>query len=210
MSNRFVVEESAFEVISRADVKDFNPNHDPDNGEFTSGGGDSGLTKVDGDFTQEEKDQVREYQNGSDINGHLRDLDNPKAYDFQKTHARNSLNKKQLAAMDSAIAKSKLKEDTVLYRGVPKILLDVPLVKGETFKDPAYVATTAEKKIAGGFGDVIEIHAPAGTNALDVSGMLQDKSRYHQGEHILARGLTYRVDQTEPLVLTIVKSKENK
>jgi hypothetical protein len=196
-------------------VFDFNPNHDPDNGRFTSGSGgglgsgavkveNKSLTKVSGEFTQNEIDHVRNYQQGAAINGHLRDLNSPT--DFVREIAKNNLDKNQLAAMDSAIAKSRLKEDTTLYRGVNKLLINVPGV-GETFTDPAFASTTTDKRVAAGFGDVVQINAPAGTHAVDVSDMLKDRAHYSQGEHILARGTTYRVDQLEPLVLTIVKQR---
>jgi len=184
--------------------EDFNPHHkpggSPEGGQFTSGTGEAEVD-VDGDYTDEEKEQIREYQNGAGINGYLRSANDPDAYDFEKSIAKQQLNspqmRKQMSALDSAIARGKLKNDTTLYRGVNRKLFKYGPA-GSTFTDPAYVATTTDKGISSGFGDRVEIRVKRGTRALDVTKALGTGNRYTQREYMLGRGQKFRVVSNTP------------
>lgn len=196
----------------RDDQGQFSESGGGDGGGASEGGGDAAASPVSSsqDYTKEEREQVREYQNGAAINGYLRDANNPKAPAFVQAIARQKLEtpqmKRQLAALDSAIGKGSLTESVTLYRGINLVLIDLPDV-GKTFKDPAFAATSTSEKIAGGFGTIFEIHAPKGTSALDVSAMLGSETRYDQKEIMLPRDLTYRVESRsdDRVILKIVK-----
>lgn len=190
--------------------------YDPDqprgeNGQWGSGGSNS--VHAGTDYTASELEQISEYQNGVGVNNLLRDSNDPNALSFVKSVAeqrlRDPLYRKQIEALDSAIDRGSLNEDTVLYRGVKGDLARMP-DEGETFTDHGYMATSHKEDVAKGFGDtVLEIHAPKGTKALDVNKALGSKSRYTQDEILLPRGLKLRVrSKTEKrVVVEVVKSK---
>jgi len=155
------------------------------------------------DYSQEEKDQAREYQNGSAVNGYLRDAESGS---FISSVAKQSLNspqsQRQIAALDSAIGKGLLKNDATLYRGVNFNLASFPDA-GQTFRDPAFVSTSANSRIASGFGSIVEIHAPAGTHAMDMSHALGDRSRYQQQEIMLGRNTKFKVVSKTPQKIVV-------
>src|SRR5262249_4265101 len=115
-------------------------------GQFASSGSEGGSSdsktvphSIKGDFTDGEKSEVREYQNGAAINGYLRDINDPNASVFGRRLAEQRLEESQwqnqMQALDSAIAKGTLTEDVTLWRGYPTALAtNIPEV-GETFTD---------------------------------------------------------------------------
>jgi len=186
----------------------FNPNHEPagspEGGQFSSGEGGASAeidaagvsVQVNSSYTDTEKQHIREYQNGASINGLLRDAESA-PFAFQQAVAqqrlRDPLYARQIQALDSAIDKGRLGQDTIFYRGINLALASMPA--SGVLKDPAFIAVTTDKSIAVGFGSVVEYAIPAGTHILDVSTALGDASRYAQKEFILPRGLTFAVSR---------------
>lgn len=107
--------------------------------------------------------------------------------------------------MDKAIESSTLKEDTTLYRAVPKEVVE-KLLDGATFTDPAYVSTSLSPNITSklhkelgmdkDYFTPIRIIAPKGTHALNVNATLKEDHEYSwQKEVILPRGVKFRVER---------------
>ena len=172
--------------------------------------GDSPLpaAKKDESFTEEELQQIREYQNGVGVNNLLRDANNPEAFEFQRSYAQESLKTplyaKQIAALDTATSKSVLEEATTLYRGVHPGLAKFPEV-GEEFTEHGFIATSLDPEIAKGFGALtVEIQLEKNDLALDVNKALGTKSRYEQKELLLPRGQRFKVVAKTPEKVTVV------
>lgn len=99
--------------------------------------------------------------------------------------------------IDSAIAKSVLTSDTVVYRGVNSSefagQLNV-LTSGESITDAAYVSTSGSLASAATFaggGSVMEVRLPKGSNALYTEGFSMN-SGAEEDEYILPRGTTFK------------------
>lgn len=99
--------------------------------------------------------------------------------------------KQTVAELDSAMAKSVIPEDVILYRG----LRDVSFAAGDVFVDPAYLSTTLDREIAeksfayGEGGKVLEIEVPAGSRGVYASGVAGGAEQ----EVTLPRGSTLHV-----------------
>lgn len=124
----------------------------------------------------------------------------------------------QLAQLDSLIAKAKVKQPIMVYRGVRTDQTDssgnvtqekwLPqLEPGTVLSDMGYVSTTSQAKVASTFGEsgsyegtdagtIFEIHIPAGANALSVSQVAIGLGRpedQDEGEVLLPRGSKFEV-----------------
>lgn len=132
-------------------------------------------------LTKEERTEVQHYtaEGYSTINERLRQ-------GFSSIHA---------ALIDSAIAKSVLTSDTVVYRGVNLTAftnkLDT-LQPGETITDKGFVSTSGSLATAATFsrGLVMEIRLPAGSRALYVEDFSASKGE-EEDEYLLPRGSTF-------------------
>jgi hypothetical protein len=99
--------------------------------------------------------------------------------------------------LDSLIAKSPSTKPAVLYRGAPASMFD-NLQPGDELADMAFVSTTTDKSVADGgiektfMGDaaLMELHAPAGTNMLDMD---KAGSSMGESEFLLPRGSRFQV-----------------
>lgn len=130
-------------------------------GEFTSGGGDKGVLTSGTELSDEEKFQLTEYlTSGEDLNPFLR-----------RGGELDDLTRDMVSGIDAAIGKHTLPKSTVLYRGVSG---DVgkkfeKLVPGQVISSLGYTSTTKTFERATEFGKVVmELQAPAGTNAFDM------------------------------------------
>lgn len=122
------------------------------------------------------------------INAGLRDPKGPAA----------TLKQPMVKDLDRAIGKSSLKEATVVYRGVSdlsKLGIDPATTKaGHTVKDPAYMSTSLNSKLAGKYagksGAVLKITAPKGARGASMGGI----SRWPKEHEVLfARGSGIKV-----------------
>ncbi len=102
--------------------------------------------------------------------------------------------------IDAAMESSRLPADVELWRGTrhPRRMFGDALdgdLTGATWTEDAYLSTTTDPEIAGGFagagqsepGVAMRITAPAGTGAVELSGP------YYEAELLLERGLELRV-----------------
>lgn len=149
-----------------------NPNHDPDNGQFSSGDGGSGGGDKDkgGGSGKAYKPNLGEraallYYTGlghAEINGALRRDEKP-----------NIAVRLAMHALDNAVANSKLVTDLTVYRG-SRGALDERLrtmQPGEMVEDKGFVSTSRIYEFAKAFagGTVMEIALQKGQSAIDVS-----------------------------------------
>ena len=115
--------------------------------------------------------------------------------------------------MDSALKRSELAADTLIYRGVgsdvaqAKLLTNGMLRVGDEFTDLAFGSSSVDRSVAVSFaggefsdGVVVELHAPAGTKGLWMgkwrtsAGAEKSISRYDtEAEFLLPRGTRFRV-----------------
>lgn len=84
--------------------------------------------------------------------------------------------KKTVDDLNSAIDKTKLSEDTTLYRGVARYAAEeMNLRVGQEISDGGFLSTSRERETAslfgGGQGYVFEINAPKGTPTLDMNNI---------------------------------------
>lgn len=149
------------------------------------GGGVSSPSLSDGEISALSFYKEEGY---SDINSALR---NGEEYDSNT-----------IDAIDSAISKSELTRDAVLYRGMNPDLIDY-MNEGEVFKDAGYVSTTKNPSTAEDFGIqfgrniMMEIHAPKGTNALHLD--LAIEAARDEKEFLLPRNSSFRIRSIETL-----------
>lgn len=123
-----------------------------------------------------------------------------------------------IKSIDTEVAKTSTPRDMVLFRGVTGVEKFDRLEKGDTFTDKGFVSTTTNRKSVAEFmstatggrfdsrpvekGVVLEISVPEGSNVLSVRNYFKGVSdRFgpssgilSEAEHILPRGLTFRVD----------------
>ena len=115
--------------------------------------------------------------------------------------------------VDSALKRSELAADTLIYRGVgsdvaqAKLLTNGMLRVGDEFTDLAFGSSSVDRSVAVSFaggefsdGVVVELHAPAGTKGLWMgkwrtsAGAEKSISRYDtEAEFLLPRGTRFRV-----------------
>lgn len=112
--------------------------------------------------------------------------------------------------LDNAIAASPLKTSKTLYRGTST----TPPSVGSVIVDDGYMSTSRSEKGAGYFlrgdGALWEIHAPAGTHALDIN----EGPNTHEQETVLPRGSSLRVrelirDENDRVTRVIADLLEN-
>lgn len=100
--------------------------------------------------------------------------------------------------LDSAIRKSEIPENTILYRGIRNMELKPEQIKpGMIHETPCYVSTTFDPDMAlshsAGNGVVFKIHAPKGTKGVRTDDLTPDIK--YEDEVLLARGVKYRFDK---------------
>jgi hypothetical protein len=111
-----------------------------------------------------------------------------------------------IAGLDSAMKKSTLSDDVLLYRGIsdPEEIFgeewdDDSDMSGLTWFDGSYASTSTQSDIARRFADegagvAMRILAPKGISAIGIEGVEKDsKIVKPESEILLNRGLTYRV-----------------
>lgn len=113
----------------------------------------------------------------------------------------NKANIKNVAAIDSAMKKVSLKDNTVVYRGAAN-KRNQKFNIGQTFVDPGFSSTSLSSTSAEGFlgdGDnvpyVMKITVPKGTNAV-MPGLNTgaSKSTAHESEILLPRNTKYKIN----------------
>lgn len=172
-----------------------NPNHDPDNGEFSSGaGGGSSKVTSGGDSIiggDKAKQAIAEYQNVSyaGINYRLR-------------------NQQELDAREKAVVKhldknmtDTLPEGTVLYRGM-RVSKSFNLTEGQVLQFDNYVSTSYNKKAAETFGKppagekgiVFSIKTSGNVKGMDMITKLGESSTTtKEKEFLLPRGSKFKI-----------------
>lgn len=116
----------------------------------------------------------------------------------------NAKNAASAAGLESALEKSTLSHDTVLYRGMA---MRDDVVPGAIVTDKGFMSTTTDENVANtvaqkqAFGSsgvlVLEIDTPAGTHAIDVNGIGGSPKHEHENEFILANGTSLQIDSVE-------------
>lgn len=137
-------------------------------------------------FTAAEKERLEFYVESSDaVNTVARTVDRKSWSAAQRA---------DITAMDNLLAKSVLKADTTVYRGIDSSILG-ELKPGAFFEDRGFVSTTSDLKTAGTFGNtILEIRVPAGTRAIN---MQRAAGLSEEAEILLERKLDFRVLRTE-------------
>jgi hypothetical protein len=106
--------------------------------------------------------------------------------------------------IDKAMAVSKLRDSVLVHRGVPSAegtfgpsAAGRTRFEGMTWKDNAFVSTSADRDIANHFaGEVImQVRVPRGTQAITLSGAKRES------EILLDRGLTFKVTGQTDVIL---------
>jgi hypothetical protein len=147
----------------------------------------------------------------SDVNNYLRTKAEPELGSVNDT-------KEIIESMDKEIAQTSAPRDMVLFRGVTGVEKFENLKVGQTFTDKGFVSTTTNRATVTEFmstasgerfdsrpvqkGFVLEINVPEGEKVFSVRNYFKGVSdRYgpsegilSESEHILPRGLTFRVD----------------
>lgn len=106
----------------------------------------------------------------------------------------NATADRDIAALDKLMARSRLPEDVVVWRGAALADMGVPegSAVGHTWVDPGFVSTSARRSVAendfaqGENRALLRILTPAGTPALGFQGL-------GEAEVLLGRGLRFRV-----------------
>jgi hypothetical protein len=162
--------------------------------------------------TQAEWDVLEDYVSGEgmDINNFLRQRNGMSVSDMTESE------RKRLSLIDSAMGKSELPKDQVLYRSVDaSAVFDKDALKkirwgeysdedlqgfvGKTITDKGFMSTTTNKEIAFGWGDftgsespiVLQLDTPSGTHGIDLRKF--DIEGEEQKEILLDRGLSYEI-----------------
>ena len=162
--------------------------------------------------TQAEWDVLEDYVSGEgmDINNFLRQRSGLSVSDM------NDAEKKRLSLIDSAMKKSELLKEQILYRSVDaSAVFDKDALKkirwgeygdedlqgfvGKTITDKGFMSTTTDKEIAFDWGDftgsespiVLQLDTPSGTHGIDLRRF--DVEGEEQKEILLDRGLSYEI-----------------
>jgi hypothetical protein len=95
--------------------------------------------------------------------------------------------KKMSADIDTALDKSSLKQDTVVYRGIGdirKLGIDPGNLTGHVLQDPAHLSTSLNRRIAERFaggsehGAVLRIRLAQGSKAASAGGLSQSEKEH--------------------------------
>lgn len=138
-----------------------------------------GPTAINGQLSEAEVDALSKYHYGDAVvmNNALRNGE-----DTGGGFSQSDLNN-----IDSAIQKGSLKENTVLYRGIPKQFVGVDFSNpesavGKTFTDKGYSSFSASKDVANEYsnGAVLRMNAKQGTKAAFVDGAINSKSELRE------------------------------
>ena len=161
----------------------FNPNHDPENGQFTSGTGGS-TAEAGSILSTDERFAIEVYkQEGWTINQALRDYKRGNITIGEGEYL-TTINSK---ALDSAFDKGATSIDApvVVYRGVKN--MEIP----QLFVDNGYISVTTDRQVAemyaGKIGKVIEVALPKGMKVLKI----KDHTADLEDELVLRRGMAF-------------------
>lgn len=160
-----------------------------------------GSTAINGNLSKTEVDALSKYHYGNAVtlNNALRDGES----------TGGGFTQSDLNSIDSAISKGSLKENTTLYRGVPKEFAGVDFsdpksAVGKTFTDKGYSSFTVSKDVANEYshGTVFKLDAKKGTHTAFVDGAIHSKSDLREFakegdagnfECLLKRGQQYKI-----------------
>lgn len=137
--------------------------------------------------THEEKTALKQYTGSAyeSINDKLR---------AAKLSAETKPTQKVPGLMHDGIEKSRLKQDTTLYRGIggagDKLFGPVGSHVGEDFTEYGFVSTSVHSDSAFG-GTRLVIHAPKGTHAMDVKSF---SNFGHENEVLLQHGTRFKIN----------------
>jgi len=209
-------------LTCRVAARSFNPSlhpHDPHNGEFIGTPG-SGLAKKllkGADALDAAPTMLGRY--GFERGGGTADPDalhffSGHGYIEVNAHLRDgrSLSTEGKAGwatgqIDEAMGHSPLTHDVQVHRGVGHLRMlgeERKSYVGLEFRDAGFASTTADPNVAAEYfggehgGAILDIRVPAGTKAIQLSGMGRKprngiRPPEHEAELLLDRGLTYRV-----------------
>jgi hypothetical protein len=111
---------------------------------------------------------------------------------------------KEYKALDSALAKSTVHQDTTVYRAIsdPDALGDLNSLVGKTITDKGYASTSLSKKAAEDYGDgiICKINVPKGSHAAYISGVKDKEGQDFTGnrELLLPRDAKYKITKVTP------------
>lgn len=110
--------------------------------------------------------------------------------------------------MDVAIAKNKIKNDLMVYRGIKDLesvlggKIDPSKLVGTTITEKSYMSVSTSKSVANSFTDgskkasaVFKIKVPKGTNFADMDSSTGIKAK--EKEYLLKRGLSYKITKVK-------------
>lgn len=151
-------------------------------------------------LSRSEREAIGRYETESFAFNHkLRNLD-PADYDpymFGEPATR-----KEYKAMDSALAKSKVQDDVVVFRSIPDVnaLGDLSKLSGATIKDKGYASTSLDKNAAmeygpGDAGIICKINVKKGSPGAYISGIKDKNGRdfTRNREILLPRDAQFKV-----------------
>lgn len=134
-----------------------------------------GSTAINGRLSSAEVDALTKYHYGNAV------IMNNALRDGEKTGGQ--FTQADIKNIDSAIEKGSLKENTVLYRGIPTNFVGVDFgnpesVVGKSFTDKGYSSFTTSKEVADTYshGVVLKLSAKKGTKTAFVDGAIHSKS----------------------------------
>lgn len=193
--------------------QNYNKNHDPASGKFSSGGGSfkdyskysvseahSELSrdfKSQTTFSSEETDEISDYADSS--------------FQYTNTELREkkgvvsklgSYRKETVKTIDGAM-RNKLNENTVLYRGA---YINQKLSKGDTIKDFAYTSTSFRDEIGSEFIAQAAIHNQDNLYLFKIKGKKNQKGivvsmahpsevQRYESEFLLPRNTKFKIDK---------------
>lgn len=186
-----VVSKSWFDVLE--DFTKFNHNHDPKDGEFSSGDSSGGGKPI----TLEQKHALDDYVRSGyhDLSALLRHT--------SYTSMKNVLQAQTaIQHIDSAFDSVKpLAKPITVYRGMTKTIANqLALKQGSQFTDLGFISTSLNPSMAERFGlswGYAKITVPAGTKVLNINSLIPDNSHRDEEEIILPRGSVLRVDSLQ-------------
>lgn len=168
----------------------------------------AGSVGQNGELTDQQKIELQDYKEGNyrDLNGYLRD----------PAGVRESLGQeyeKQAKAIDAAIQKSTLQEDTIVFRGMqhPALAKNAEKVIGRQIEAPTFLSTSTKGSVArdfagvSGAGIVLAIKAKKGMHA---AYMDQFETSGNSGESELLFGRGHKISITgvdrsrRPMIIT--------
>lgn len=153
------------------------------------------------------REVAKDFLDASWVNENLRAVDSAKelrnrvVWELEEYGIHNAQD--YIYHLDEIVEANRLREDTVVYRGVMGHNDDGPLpadvAPGDQFRDPGFQSTSLDPDVPGDFGDdLLEIHLPAGTHVAPMS-MANPREFDSQMELTLGRGAVFQVREVSDL-----------